>query len=329
MPALKVHNFKLADKGYAWDADMAEARIRKWAGGPDKDSIDWKKYASCFLYVEEGKEENFTGYKLPYCDIINDEPHIVFRAAVAIMAALNGARGGVDISESDRRKVYEEVKKIYKKFDEEAPELKSLSSFRSFEFKEMESSEEDDGFIIEGYAAVFNQLSEDLGGFREMIARGAFKNSLNNDVRALLNHDPNFVLGRTKAGTLVLDEDDKGLRVLIKAPKVSWVEDLIVSMRRGDIDQMSFGFFVKDDEWRNKDGQKIRILKEVDLFDVSIVTFPAYTQTSAQVRAQIEELERIIKRLEEQVFAQGRRDEELKKLKLFKYKLKLLEKYSV
>jgi len=138
---------------------------------------------------------------------------------------------------------------------------------------------------IIGYAAVFNALSEDLGPFREKIAKGAFAESLRSgdDVRALLNHDANFVLGRTTANTLDLREDEHGLRVEIDPPTTTWAADLLVSIERGDIDQMSFGFQVVEDEMTTVDGKNVRILVEVRLFDVSIVTFPAYPQTNVGV----------------------------------------------
>lgn len=141
----------------------------------------------------------------------------------------------------------------------------------------------EDGQTIHGYAAVFNSMSEDLGGFREIIAPGAFSETLNADVRALWNHDANHVLGRTKSGTLRLYEDQRGLRVEIDAPEAAgWMLD---SMRRGDVDQMSFGFRTRDDEWKMEDGYPLRTLRKVDLFDVSVVTFPAYPETDAAVRS--------------------------------------------
>lgn len=139
--------------------------------------------------------------------------------------------------------------------------------------------------VITGYAAVFNQLSGELFGFREMIRPGAFQRSIReDDVRALWDHESMYVLGRNRAGTLGLWEDDHGLRVSITPPATSWARDLITSMQRGDINQMSFGFFTRDDNWRVENGQKIRDLIDVELFDVSIVTYPAYPQTSAEAR---------------------------------------------
>lgn len=143
--------------------------------------------------------------------------------------------------------------------------------------------------VIEGHAAVFNHWSEELGGifpFKEKVVQGAFSDSIQtDDIRALFNHDPNYVLGRNKAGTLELKETQKGLLVRITSPDTQWERDLTVSIERGDISQMSFVFLVLEDRWGHEDGMDVRELHKVKLFDVSPVTFPAYTQTSVGVRS--------------------------------------------
>lgn len=138
-----------------------------------------------------------------------------------------------------------------------------------------------------GHAAVFDSASEDLGGFTEYVARGAFKRALDRhpDVRALFNHDSNYVLGRTKSRTLDLREDPRGLHYYVKAPDTAWVRDLRASMLRGDIDQSSFAFTVERDRWQEQDGKVTRTILEVrDLYDVSIVTQPAYPEADASAR---------------------------------------------
>ena len=145
---------------------------------------------------------------------------------------------------------------------------------------------------IEGYAAVFGAESVDLGGFREVIHRGAFVNSLKSaDVRGLINHDPNLVLGRTRAGTLELREDERGLAFTLYPPDTAAARDLLVSMERGDVDQMSFGFETVRDRWETDDRGALRHLLEAQLFDVSVVTFPAYPQTSAEARAMARDMD--------------------------------------
>lgn len=146
---------------------------------------------------------------------------------------------------------------------------------------------------LRGYAAKYNSLSEDLGGFREMLAPGAFRSALRKspDVRLLFNHDPNYVLARTASGTLELREDTTGLHVFAQVDRsISWVNDLRTAMQRGDIDQMSFAFTVADggDTWAvADDGTIVRTVNAdgVDgLFDVSVVTYPAYTSTTVDMR---------------------------------------------
>lgn len=142
---------------------------------------------------------------------------------------------------------------------------------------------------ISGYAAVFNTASEDLGGFTEMIAPGAFRAALlTSDTRALFNHDPNYVLGRVRAGTLQIAEDGKGLQVEATFPDVQWARDLSVSVARGDVDQMSFGFRVAKggDEWVITDEAATRTITAVqELLDVSVVTYPAYPDTTVAIRS--------------------------------------------
>lgn len=145
---------------------------------------------------------------------------------------------------------------------------------------------EDDQPKLIGYAAVFNRLSEDLGWFKEKISPGAFKESIpKDDIRALFNHDPNFVLGRSRSGTLGLSEDETGLRASITLPETRWAEDLYKSVQRGDISQMSFGFETLFDQWDKTVEPNIRTLLGVRLFDVSVVTFPAYTDTAVAARS--------------------------------------------
>lgn len=142
---------------------------------------------------------------------------------------------------------------------------------------------------IIGHAAVFNQLSEDLGGFREQVIPGAFLEAIEkDDVRALFNHNPDHVLGRNLAGTLKLSEDARGLAIDILLPDTQTGRDLLISLDRGDITQMSFAFTVRPNgqDWaKNDDGLWVRTVKRVRLYDVSPVTYPAYPQTDVAVRS--------------------------------------------
>jgi len=146
--------------------------------------------------------------------------------------------------------------------------------------------------VISGYAIVFNKLSEDLGGFREQVAPGACTRAIQeDDIRAAFNHDPNYILGRNKSGTLQLAEDNKGVRFTIDPlPDTQWCRDLQVSIGRGDINQCSFKFSTIKDAWDNSTKNVVRTLQDIRLFDVSIVTYPAYPQTSVKVRDYINAL---------------------------------------
>jgi HK97 family phage prohead protease len=143
--------------------------------------------------------------------------------------------------------------------------------------------------VLVGHAAVFNQLSENLGGFREQVAPGAFSETIKaHDIRALFNHNPDFILGRNVSGTLRMEEDSTGLRIEIDVPDTQVGRDLMVSVQRGDVSQMSFGFSVMPDGsvWsEDQDGTTIRTLRSVRLFDVSPVVYPAYPQTDIAVRS--------------------------------------------
>lgn len=163
---------------------------------------------------------------------------------------------------------------------------------RSFKVTELRAST-DGKPRIEGYAAVFGQLSDDLGGFREVIMPGAFADTLQrDDQRALWNHETGKVLGRRKAGTLELAEDTTGLRFTIYPPDTQTGRDALELVRRGDVDQMSFAFSAElnDQTWQQEEERGlIRSLRRVQLYEVSPVTFPAYPQTSAAVRAKVQE----------------------------------------
>jgi len=117
---------------------------------------------------------------------------------------------------------------------------------------------------IIGYPAVFNSLSLDIFGFKERVKPGAFRRTLSEraDVRALINHNPSMILGRSKAGTLALREDGQGLLAIIDPPDTSIAKDIIESISRGDIDGMSIGFLPVDERWIKEGGMNVRELVE-------------------------------------------------------------------
>ena len=137
---------------------------------------------------------------------------------------------------------------------------------------------------ITGYAAVYNSLSQDLGGFKEIIDEGAFARSINdpeNDIRALVDHDSSKIIGRQSAETLEVREELKGVYVSVDPPDTTSGQDLVESIKRGDIDGMSVGFQVVG-EYYDDDG--IRHITDANLIEVSAVTFPAYVDTEVSYR---------------------------------------------
>jgi HK97 family phage prohead protease len=181
----------------------------------------------------------------------------------------------------------------------EAPVLRRAVTFPidQLEWRDSGDPERKNETTLRGHAAVFNKLSEDLGGFREMLEPGAFRAALRKDpdVRLLFNHDPSYVLARTASGTLELREDDTGLHVFARVDRADPdVERLRQKMQRGDVDQMSFAFTVSEhgDDWAvTDDGAVVRTIRAdgvADLFDTSVVTYPAYTQTTVNMRSLLE-----------------------------------------
>ena len=165
---------------------------------------------------------------------------------------------------------------------------------------ELRSADDAEGKAkVRGYAAVFNKESENLGSdnyqFREIIEPGAFSDVLKDDVRALLNHDPNFILARSKAGegTLRIGQDETGLWYEFDAPDTQAGRDLMESLKRGDIDQSSFSFTVEKggQKWEEKEDPEGRtfikrtIQKIARLLDVSPVTYPAYQDATVALRS--------------------------------------------
>lgn len=143
-----------------------------------------------------------------------------------------------------------------------------------------------DKMTVAGYAATFGETADIGGYFREVIAPGAFTNTLNTaDVRAYYGHDRQRLLGRSSAGTLRLKEDAKGLAVEIDLPDTTDGRDVRELIARGDITGMSFGFIVTHDEWDMTGTVDTRTIHEVELLEVSVVSEPAYEGTSIALRS--------------------------------------------
>lgn len=184
---------------------------------------------------------------------------------------------------AERAQAYAEG--VVARLDAEQERKASMTNRETRDFETtFEIREEGDGMTFVGYAAKFDQPSENLGGFVEYVERGAFSRSLKsrNDVMLLWNHDAGQPLASTRSGTMKLTEDDIGLRVEARLPQTTLGKDLAILLRDGIVGKMSFGFNVIKDSW-NSEGNERR-LKSVRLFEVSAVVWPAYTSTSASVR---------------------------------------------
>lgn len=162
-----------------------------------------------------------------------------------------------------------------------------IKRFKTLDSK-LEIREEADQkeYIISGYFAVFNQETELYPGVYESIDSGAFKNSINGDIRALINHDTSLVLARTTSNTLTLKEDAKGLYGEIKInPNDTDALNIYERVKRGDVSQCSFGFLINQEEADYRDdGSTHFILKDLNLYEVSVCTFPAYEGTEVEAR---------------------------------------------
>lgn len=184
---------------------------------------------------------------------------------------------------AERAQAYAEG--VVARLDAEQERKASMTNRETRDFEtHFEIREEGDGMTFVGYAAKFDQPSENLGGFVEYVERGAFSRSLKsrNDVMLLWNHDAGEPLASTRSGTMKLTEDEVGLRVEARLPQTTRGKDLAILLRDGIVGKMSFGFNVIKDSW-NAEGNERR-LKSVRLFEVSAVVWPAYTSTSASVR---------------------------------------------
>lgn len=158
---------------------------------------------------------------------------------------------------------------------------------RTFDITHLQTRDlgDDDPIKVSGYAAVFNSLTTIEDWFTELISPGAFARTLsdNGDIRALYNHNWDNVLGRTKSGTLALEEDDRGLKFEVTLPNTTVARDLAESMARGDVNQCSFGFLVTKETWDYDVEPAQRTIEEVELYEISVVSIPAYEDTEANL----------------------------------------------
>ncbi len=181
---------------------------------------------------------------------------------------------------SDEPKVEDEIptQENYKEEEERSVEFEKRMTKSNIQMRDEGSN------TVTGYAAVFNKLSENLGGFRETINKRAFEGRLEDDVRFLINHD-GMPLGRTTAGTLRLAVDETGLKYEVDLPETPTANELRVALERKEITQSSLQFTVEEDTWEERDGEMRREITKVGrLLDVAAVTFPAYPDATVALR---------------------------------------------
>lgn len=176
------------------------------------------------------------------------------------------------------------LKEVITQMERTTAEINKREFQTKFEITRQQQSPEE--MIIEGYFALYETETELIDGIYEIITKGAFDNTLNNDIRALWNHNSQYVLGRNKSGSLELKTDDKGLFAVVKLPNTQYAKDIYSLIQRGDLDQASFGFNIlgEDLEELASGGYRWRI-NEIDLHEISVVTFPQYENTSVQARS--------------------------------------------
>ena len=150
-----------------------------------------------------------------------------------------------------------------------------------------ETREESEDIYVSGYFAVFNSDYEIWPGATESVAETAFDGALSDDIRCLIDHETRLVLGRTKANTLTLKVDSRGLWGEVRINRNDMdAMNLYERVRRGDVDQCSFGFDILDEEFEDRGADVHWTIKKVKLYEVSVVTFPAYTETAVSARKQ-------------------------------------------
>lgn len=295
--AIRTHHTSTSDK--SWDSSSNEKRL--------KDDGSGLYYRQMYAWQDpDGDEETKSAYKFPHHEVGGDGKINAanIKACQSGIGVLNGARGGTKIPDADKKGVWNHLATHLKDANLEVAPLGGESGlanpdgierrvFSVEELRVVRSTEDPDKMpTIEGYAAVFNKLSENLGGFVEKIAPGAFTKALKtSDARALFNHDVNYVLGRESSKTLKLKEDERGLHMRVYPPDTQTIRDMVIApIERGDIKEQSFGFMISKDAWDDVDERKsktpTRTIVEVSrIFDVSPVTFPAYPDTKVAVRS--------------------------------------------
>jgi hypothetical protein len=291
MPAIKYQKFPMSDK--TWDASKNEKNL--------KSGQDRAYYEKCYAWRDPDADDTTkAAYKFIHNEVDSDgnigDANI--KACQSGIGVLNGAMGGADIPDADRKGIYNHLAKHLKDADIEPAELKSRSKIlsshevRAFSMPDLKAN--DEGSTVEGHAAVYGQTT-DIGPFEETIARGAFDKTDFTDVLFSVNHDLSRIpLARSRNNnansTLQLSVDEVGLamRAKIDLDNNPQAKALYSAIKRGDINGMSFIFEIADDEWVGMDtDHPHRTINAINkVYEVSAVSFPAYDGTDINARSQ-------------------------------------------
>tara|TARA_Y100000593_G_scaffold94776_1_gene195933 strand:- start:5310 stop:6383 length:1074 start_codon:yes stop_codon:yes gene_type:complete len=276
----------LDDRDRSWDSDSAIARIRVFTDSKDKPSNTYKK---AFLYYDQEEEDNFGGYKLPIADVVNNKIVAIPRGIFAAAGAMSGSRGGVDLPNSDRSKITNTINRYYARmsnmFEDNDMESPLKSDENEMQQKSLEVSAElslkadaEDG-SFSGYASIFG--NKDLGG--DVVEEGAFVKSLRKrkakQVKMLWQHKTDMPIGVYDR----ISEDGDGLKVSGRlALGTQGGKDAYELLKMGAIDGLSIGYKADPAKQYYDDRRRKRHLKEVDLMEISLVTFPMNPKATIQ-----------------------------------------------
>jgi HK97 family phage prohead protease len=275
-------NSTKADRGEAWVAPgLADFTAKTWDELTDAER---RAIAAHFLYAESMPPETFGALHLPHHRA--SDGAVVYRGVAAAAGRLDQA----SISASDLAAAKAHLRAHYAQFGEEPPDsLRDLGDAVETERRQfardlrVDQAASDFSPVIRGYPIVFNSLSEDLGGFKEIIRPQAMDRTLDEgvDLRALVDHDTAKVLGRLSARTLKIRKDTTGLHMEVLPPNTSFGRDIVESVRRGDVTGGSFAFRVMPDgaAWQWESSPPVREVTDMRVMELSVVTFPAYSET--------------------------------------------------
>ena len=265
--AVELINNNNVDLDGAWSFNAADGN--KLLGEDE----NWEQYGKMFLAVDSEVEDSDTKkhYGYPFGKLVDGSPKLYRKALIAIRQ-----RAG----QMKFTKIFDAAGELLNMINEDNKNLWTRTMDNTTEKRyyniKLEKRNKNGKPVVSGHAAIFDTLSEDLGGFREKINKEAFNEVLGNDVRCFFNHDPNHILARTP-DTLKLEVDNTGLKYTFEVQDTQAGRDLLVNMENNIITQSSFAFTIADDEWESTpDGEVRTINKVARLYDVSPVSIPAY-----------------------------------------------------